>query len=495
MSLLALIACTLPANSAGKAAPADLTSAPGTVLTADVDWDAAREAAVDLLSRYLQVDTINPDGNETRGAEFLARWLAGYGIPSRIVEHAPGRGSLIARIPAQAPEEPPLCLLSHIDVATVEPDRWTTGRGPLSGFVDDDGVIWGRGALDMKGLGATQAMTLALVARHRIPLKRDLVLLAVSDEEVDNRGVQYVVDEHWGEIGCTHVINEGGVGIRDMFFDGQLVYTISVGEKGILWAHIVAEGEPGHGSTPIPDRAPERLMRAVQALADQRPEPRIHDSLYELLDHVGAHKGGAAGAVLKHPALVRTLLTGKLMGNPLSRAAVTDTIHVTGFGGAREPNVVPSEVWANLDSRLLPGTDPAAWQQDLLGIMDSEHVRLDVIFAKAATVTEWRGDPFYAALAARAVEGKPDAVAGPVISVGYTDSIVLREKGIAAFGFQPWALTGDEIATMHGDDERLSTDNLLDGVKIVTRAVLDVAGQPGGPVPPARQPLPWHPQP
>lgn len=494
--LATLLMCAAP-TWARPAPPPDLSAAAGTVLLAGVDWASATEEAAALLQEYLRADTRNPPGNETAGAGVLAAWLAARGIESRIVEMAPGRGNLIARIDAAEGDRAggPVCLLSHIDVAEAEAARWKPGHGPLSGVRDADDVIWGRGALDMKGLGVMEAMTLALVARHRLPLRRDLILIAVADEELDNRGIRFIVDEHWDELQCEYVINEGGVGIVDMFFDGQTVYPISVGEKGILWGRVVASGEPAHGSVPRPGQAPERMIAAARSLSDRDPRPVYHESLLELLHEVGAHQGGASGAVLQRPALVRALLRGTLMGNPLTRAAVTDTVNLTGYGGALAPNVVPSEVWANLDARLLPGTDPEALRQDLLERIGDPQVRIDVTFAEAATVTPWRGDPLYAALAARAVEGRPDAVAGPVISVGYTDSIVLRPLGVKAFGFMPVALTGDEIATMHGDDERLSVANLGAGAAMLTRAVLDVAGAPGGTLPDARPPLPWPPAP
>jgi acetylornithine deacetylase/succinyl-diaminopimelate desuccinylase-like protein len=494
MTPLATLLLATPAWARPAPAP-DLSSAPGTVLLADVDWQAVGEDAALLMQDYLRADTLNPPGNETVGAEVLAAWLAERGIEGRIVEMAPGRGNLIARIDAAGADRAggPLCLLSHIDVAEAEADRWREGHGPLSGVRDGDDVIWGRGALDMKGLGVMEAMTMALVADQRIPLQRDLILLAVADEEIDNQGIQFLVDEHWDELQCEYVINEGGVGIADMFFEGQTVFPISVGEKGVLWGRVVATGEPAHGSVPQGGQAPERMVDAALSLRGRKAKPVYHDSLLELLHNVGAHKGGAAGAVLKREGLVKSLLKGTLMGNPLTRAAVTDTVNLTGYGGALAPNVVPSEVWSNLDSRILPGTDPEAFRQELLQLIDDPDVRIDVIMAQEATVTEWRGDPFYAALAARAVEGRPDAVAGPVISVGYTDSIVLRPLGVKAFGFMPVVLTADEVATMHGDDERISVENLREGSRILSLAVLDVAGAPGGVQPAARPALPWPP--
>ncbi len=437
------------------------------------DWAELGRQTARLLSDYLQVDTTNPPGNETAGAVFLAEWLAAEGIASELWEYAPGRGSLAARVKGTG-AQPPLCLLSHIDVATAEAERWPEGKGPLSGTIDAQGRVWGRGALDMKGMGAMQAMVLAMVVRSGVELDRDLVLLAVADEEVDNLGIRHIASR-WEEIGCSHVINEGGVGIADMLFPGQTVFPISVGEKGVLWLRMTAAGEPGHGSVPLPDQAPERLARASLALLERPVRPTWDPALLELLSAIGEEEGGLSGAVLRRPGLVKLLVRGRLMANPLTRAGLTDTAHVTGFEGAEQPNVVPSQVHALIDSRLLPGTSPEQMQAEIASAV-GEGLSLEVIQAIPASVSEWRGDPLYEALARRSVEGLPRAVAGPVISVGFTDSIVLRPLGVRAYGMVPFVLTEAELRTMHGDGEHVSIENLRRGLRVLWDTVLDVSG-------------------
>jgi acetylornithine deacetylase/succinyl-diaminopimelate desuccinylase-like protein len=434
-----------------------------------IDWPAAATEAVDVLSRYLQVDTTNPPGNETAGARFLAGELEKAGITSEIVEFAPGRGSLIARLDG-ADEAPPLCMLSHIDVVTAEPTRWK--HAPLSGTVAD-GAVWGRGALDMKGMGAIELLTLIHLKRLGIPLKRDVVLLAVADEEVDGKGAEQVA-KMWDRVGCSHLVNEGGLGLRDVFFEGQGLYAISVGEKGALWVRMVATGMPGHGSTPVPGRAPEVLRRALDLLAEREPALTWSPALMETFRRSGAHHGGLAGGLLQRRGLVKLMLKKRLMGKPPTAAVLTNTVNVTGLGGANQPNVVPSEVWAVLDCRLLPGVQPTDMLAELRGIVADPAVRFEVIDQKVGNTSPWE-DPLFEALARRAVEGRPDAVAGPVLSVGYTDSITFRPLGVHAYGFVPFMVSGDEMGTMHGDDERVSVEELGRGLKILLQAVADVS--------------------
>ncbi|MCB9796713.1 MAG: M20/M25/M40 family metallo-hydrolase [Alphaproteobacteria bacterium] len=464
----------------GACAPATAQDAPyqGSPLLADMDWEAAGLEVAHVLAHYLQAPSVNPPGDETLGARVLADVLAGEGIEGEIWEYAPGRGALIARLPADQPSgEGAYCMLSHIDVVPAEEALWS--HPPFSGVIAPDeageDMVWGRGALDMKGMGALELMTLVHLERLDIPLRRDVVLIAVSDEEVDNEGVQRLMEARGAELGCSHLINEGGLGVEDMFFEGQTVYAISVGEKGTLWLRMTAHGEPGHGSTPLPGEAPSRLIDAAMKLREYDPEPSFHPSIHELLANMGEPQGGVPGFILTRPAATRLALTGQLMENPLTRAVLTDTIHLTGLEGANEPNVVPAEASALLDCRLLPDTTPEEMLARVEALVDDPLVEIEVLQAFPGNVSEWHGDPLYEALAKHVVAGQPDAVAGPALSPGFTDSIFLREHGVQAFGMMPVRLTGEEIATMHGNDERIPVAELGPGLKALLEVAIEVA--------------------
>lgn len=440
-----------------------------------VNWDAAGAEATRVLQEYLRVDTINPPGNETRGAQFMHDILAKEGIPSEVLEYAPGRGNIIARLEGTGPEKP-LCLLSHIDVVTAEDDKWPKGKGPLSGTLDENGYVWGRGALDMKGLGVMELMTMIWLKRLGVPLKRTVILMGVAAEESDGGGIDFLVNKHWDKLGCSHSINEGGVGIKDLLVKGQTVHTISVAEKGVLWVKMTAHGDAGHGSTPIPGRAPERLVNAINKLMARKPEPVVHKSLIELAARVGHDTGGATGFVLKRPALFRALAMDKLLESPPARATMFNTVNVTGFEGRKEPNVIPSEVSAILDCRLLPGTRPSQMLTELNETVGDTNVTFEALNTSEANESTW-DDPFFDALARHAVGGRPHVVAGPALSPGYTDSAPLRRKGVRAYGYMPFEVTQDELRSFHGKDERLSTENIHRGLRTLFRAVLDVSAR------------------
>ncbi len=445
-----------------------------------IDWAKAGDEASKALSGYLQVDTFNPPGNETRGAQYLADLLSKDGIASELVEFAPGRSNLIARLKATGtPSEKPLCLLSHVDVVPAETELWPKETGPLSGAIDGDGFIWGRGALDMKGMGLIEAMTLVWLKRANVPLRRDVILLAVGDEEVDNLGMKHLVEKQWDQLDCGVLVNEGGLGIKNLLFEGQTVFAISVAEKGALWIKMKANGEAGHGSTPVPQRAPTRLIRAMQAISGRQPPPQIHASLYELLRRIGEQKGGVTGFILQRPTLVNWFVTGKLMAKPPTRAGITNTCQVTGFDGkGSAPNVIPSQVTAIIDCRLLPGTTPEMLLAELKELVkDVEGIEFEVSNGDAANESTWE-DPFFDALARHAVGTRTDAIAGPVLSPGYTDSLLARPKGARAYGMVPFELSQEELATMHGRNERVSKQNVTKGLEVLFRAVVDVSAAP-----------------
>jgi acetylornithine deacetylase/succinyl-diaminopimelate desuccinylase-like protein len=476
MTLRPLVLVTL--MSCATAAP-PITPAPaGLERHANaIDWEKAGEEAAQALSGYLQVDTFNPPGNETRGAEYLAALLAKEGIDSQLIEFAPGRSNLIARLDAPAPKkDKPVCLLSHTDVVPAELDAWPAATGPLSGAIDAEGYIWGRGALDMKGMGLIETMTMVWLKRANVPLTRDVILLAVGDEEVDDLGMKHLIEHHWAELDCGVLVNEGGLGIKNLLFEGQTVFAISVAEKGTLWLRMKATGEAGHGSTPVPTRAPTRLIAATQRIAARQPTPKIHSSLYELLRRVGEQRGGANGFVLQRPALVDAFVTSKLMAKPTARAGITNTCQVTGFEGkGSNANVIPSQVTAIVDCRVLPGTSPEDLLAELKALTkDLEGIEFEVVNADGANESTWQ-DPFFDALARNVVGSRTDAVAGPALSPGYTDSLLARPKGARAYGMVPFEISQEELGSMHGKNERVSKQNVRKGLEVLFRSVVDVS--------------------
>ncbi len=456
---------------AGCAHPPPQVALPKVVAAqAKVDWDASGKELVDLLAGYLMADTTNPPGNEARGVDYLGAVLDREGIPWERVPLAPGRDSLIARL--EGGDKPALCLLSHIDVVPVEPERWN--KPAFSGLIED-GYLYGRGALDMKSLGAMELQTMVLLKRQGVALDRDVVLLAVADEEVDNQGARQLA-AMWDKIGCSHVINEGGIGVRGALLDDQLVFPVSITEKGNLWVKMIASGTPGHGSTPRPDQAPDRLLAAVEKLKARDVDVDIQPAMREMLKRAGQEQGGFVGFVMSHRATVGLFVKPKLLANPVTRATITNTINVTGFSGASNMNVVPAEATAQLDCRMLPGTTTDQMLATLRDLVDDDQVRFEVVGGGDAVVTPWE-DPLFEAIARNLVDGHDHVVAAPFISVGSTDSTYLRPLGVHAYGIHPIEVSEGDLVGMHGDNERVSVAELQQGLRRLYSIVVDFAAK------------------
>lgn len=498
LALALLAACATVPEPPPPAAASERASAR---VLANMDWQRAGDEAFIDLRAYLMAPSTNPPGNEKLGALVLQGLLAQDGIESTLwpvdvpagtaLEDAP-RVTLVARLKSEQPSEGPLCLVSHIDVVTHEAARWPQGRGPYQGFVGIDEsngeeTLWGRGALDMKGMGLLEVEVLRWLKRLQssagLKLDRDVILLAVADEEVAGKGMIDAVTNHWDELRCAHAINEGGMGVKGALMEGQTTFPISVGEKGVLWIRVKAEGLPGHGSTPVPGRSPQKLLEAVNRINQRVDQPRIVPAVYELLAIAGREAGGAKGFVLQRPALVDALVTDTLLAAPLTRAIITNTVNLTGFGGAKEPNVVPAEVYAQYDIRLLPDSKPEELIAELRALIgDLPGVTIETLDQRLAAVSEYAGDPLFAALQFHAVDvakahGEPRVIAGPLLSPGFTDSVFLRAKGVRAYGLVPFMVTPAELNTMHGDAERVSKKNVTSGLETLLKATVDVAAR------------------
>ena len=441
-----------------------------------ISWDEIEESAAQDMSGFLQVNTVNPPGNEKDGALWLAEQFEREGIPYEILEYGPNRANFVAKLEADPnlkSGEKPLCLLSHTDTVTFDESKWVEGIHPLSGHIDEEGYIWGRGALDMKSMTVMEMWSMFLLKRNNVPLHRDVYLLAVADEEVDGSGMQHLVNTYWNFLDCGQLVNEGGLGLKDMLFEGQDVYPISIGEKGNIWIKMWAYGDSGHGSTPRPNEAPKHLIEAINKLDARKIEPEIYEEMSLFFSAIGEGKGGATKIVMQNQVLANLLVKPKLMENPLTRAALINTVHLTGLEGSNAPNVVPAEVYAVLDCRILPGVDPDDFLEELQEIV-GEDIKFEIIMSREGNKSPM-DDSLYHALSRYSTAGNPNSVTGPVISVGFTDSVYARAKGVHAYGFQPITLSAEDMEGYHGKNERVSKEELAKGIFKLYSTVLEVS--------------------
>jgi acetylornithine deacetylase/succinyl-diaminopimelate desuccinylase-like protein len=463
---------------------------------------AAREA-VELLRELIRIDTTNPPppgsgrahADETALLRRVAAVLAADGIPSEILESAPGRGNLVARVRGSG-ARPPLLLMAHVDVVGVDRSRWSAD--PFAAEVRN-GFVWGRGALDDKDDAAVFVQALRLVSRLKTPLSRDLVLLLNADEESSGRfGAAWMVEQHWDRIACGAVISEGG---SSLLKDGRLVqFGIQTAEKVYHDFRLYVRGESGHSSVPGPRNAIYDAARLLARLETFRPTLRIHET-------VRASLLGLLGTPEMQPfeGLVRRAVGGdaasaeELARHPRFNAQLRSTFVPTLVRGGIRENVLPPDVEVNFNARLLPGERI----EDLVAAL-VRHLGLpscDLVEGGEAAIEKWKrdkkdadvavflversvdapGSPLdhevYRALEAAAKKRAPGVVVVPRLATGATDLRFFRSKGVPAFGVAPCPVEEAEEGTPHHHDERVAVSSVEWGVGYVMDAIRALEAQ------------------
>jgi len=433
-----------------------------------IDWAVVEAEAAQLLSRYIQFDTTNPPGSEAVAIEFLAQTLRERDFKPQIIEPIPGRANLIARLPAQAvPTAPPCLLYAHADVVPANPADWSVP--PFSGQIKA-GFVWGRGALDDKGLGIIFLQALTLLKQCAPPLKRDIILLIAADEETCGRyGVAWLLNHHPDLIKAEYVWDEGGMGLRHPAHANHYLYNIAIAEKGALTVRLTAHGTPGHASIPNGNNASDRLVRALTRLTEWHRPIRLTQPVIEMLRSLASSQAFPRSLLFAHASNVLTwpLLFPLLNRDAFFAPLIRNTISLTVLRSGQKSNVIPAQAEAKLDIRLLPGEDPAAVLGDLRAIVKDTKVFVDADDMPIAHPLTDSATDFYHALAETLRELGPPGLVTPYLTPGATDSRFFRQAGMKAYGFMPMLLDNQELSRVHGIDERISTANLRWGTQVV----------------------------
>lgn len=424
-----------------------------------VDWQRTADEALKTLIQYIRINTQNPPSDTRQTAELLAGLLKQAGLQVTRYESAPGKAIVLARLPATVspPRGKPILLLHHMDVVPADATRWPVE--PYSAVVKD-GMLWGRGAIDMKSLGVIHLYALLTLLRHNVQRTRDVLFLAVPDEEAGGGlGTRWMLAHHYAELDPEYVLDEGGCGSRDLYAAGKLVYGISVAEKKLIWLKVRADGVAGHGSQPHEQNPNDRLVRALHRLLAE-PLP--------------------TGSVAIVDQLRRRL--GPLAPNKYARAIEQSTIALTtlrsGVGEPPKVNVIPSVAEATLDCRVLPGTTTAQWLDELRRRLGDPGLQLTVTYESDDPVVTPDDTPLFRALAAAIRRASPEAVVVPTLVPFGTDSNSFRPRGVKSYGIFPVVLSAELVASMHGDAERLPVAELGKGVRILFEALRDTLKGP-----------------
>jgi len=434
------------------------------------------DLAENWVQQYLRVDTTNPPGNEMRGVEFFKKILDDEGIENRAFEIAPGRGDLWARIPHTSAEaKRPIILLNHMDVVTSDASHWKVP--PFSGELRD-GYIWGRGAQDMKDEGLAQLVVMVMLKREKVALDRDVIFLAVADEEAEGKGTDWFTKNQRDLLGnAEFLINEGG---ENLLQNGKVKYVgVDVGEKTSYWLHVVAHGWPGHGSRPNPDSAPNRLVHALNKILAYKTPLRVLPVVDEFLRDMAPYEPPDRAPYYRN---VNKAIEDKKFQQDVERDEslnflLRDTISLTMLGGSGQTNVIPPEAWANLDVRILPGGDPKAVLETLRRVVNNPAVTIEPLEPEFR-VANYSGtdNALFAAIREASAKYFPGTPVVPHITSGYTENQRYRPLGIVAYGFNPYTATEEEGNTEHGNDERIRLEEVRRGPRVLFDVVAKVAG-------------------
>lgn len=442
-----------------------------------VDLAKLSEEATGWLADLIRIDTTNPPGNELAAAKYIAAVLDREGIRNEVLESAPGRGVVIARLQAGPLPDPSraLLLLGHTDVVGVQREKWSVD--PFGGVMKD-GYLWGRGAIDDKGMVIANLAVLVALKRSGVPVTRDVIFLAEGDEEGGgDNGIEFVISHHWEKIAAAYAINEGG---RTMAKDGKVQYVgIQASEKVPVNVEVIATGSSGHGSMPRPDNPLVHLAAAVAKIgayvAPAKPNTitrRYFEQVAKLEDPELAKWMRALETPERMEQAARRLSDASPMWNSMLRNSIAPTILRAGI----RSNVVPSEARATLNIRLLPGESISDLVTTLQKLVDDPQVRFETeIATRQPAPPSSLDNGFYKMMETVVPQVFPGAIAVPFMSTGATDSAQLRLRNVQTYGVLPFPLSEQDDARMHADDERIPIDSFHKGVAFLYTLVSSFA--------------------
>ena len=426
---------------------------------------------IDLLKEFVAVDTINPPGNEINAVRFYAEIFDQYGISYQVAESAPGRGNIWARI--EGGDQPALMLLQHTDVVPADKEYWETD--PMLGTIKD-GYLYGRGVIDMKGLGIAHLVAFLSAYKNQEKLTRDIVFLATADEEAGGFfGAGWMLENHPEAFdGVKLLLNEGGSGTT---YGDKEIFSVEVTQKVPVWLRLKSEGSPGHGSSPQTVSAVTQLIEALNNLYKNpfpariiQPVDTYFKSLAEDMSASEKDTFMDMATAIQSDKFLRDLQDS----SPSWHALTRDTCSITMLEGSSKINVVPPVAFAEVDCRMLPDRTVAEFIQDFNERVAPFNIQTELIMAFGPAVSSTASELFQAIEKVTKKE-YPNSRVIPAVSTGFTDSHFTREIGIESYGFNPMLFESGEFRGVHGNNERVKIEAYNRSIKDLQLIIEEVA--------------------
>ncbi|MFL5563378.1 MAG: M20/M25/M40 family metallo-hydrolase [Gemmatimonadaceae bacterium] len=452
---------------------------PNVMPAQEPDWNAAQQETITHLQAMLRMNTTNPPGNELAVARYLDSTLKADGIETQLFEPAPGRAALVARIRGTGAKQP-VILMAHMDVVGVEHDKWSVD--PF-GAVIEDGYLYGRGAIDDKGMLSANLETMLLLKRNVIDkgatLARDVIFVANSDEEAGGDwGMGWLIKNHPELVKAEFALNEGG---RTRIVQGKPLYlAIQNTEKVSHVVEVVATGSGGHASVPLAGNAIFRLGRALAKIGDHREpldiKPTTREFFLELSKVWPERSQRQAMADVASRAPARQQRGARVLaGIPVFDAVLRNGISATIIAGGIRSNVIPVEAKATINLRTLPGASLDSALARLRRVVNDPKVSFNIVDRGDDAPASDFTSPMFNAIADATRALDPNMVVVPYLSTGATDSARLRLLGMQAYGILPFPMDQNDEDRMHGNDERIPLASLAFGTRVIYGAISRVA--------------------
>jgi len=444
-----------------------------------IDWTAVASETVVHLQRMIRIDTVNPPGNELAVAQYLAGVFEAERIETHLFEPAPGRAAVVARLSGDGTRRP-VIIMAHMDVVGVERANWTVD--PFGGETAG-GYLYGRGAIDDKGMLAANLETMLLLKRHVVDvgasLTRDVIFVANSDEEAGGEfGMGWLVNHHRELIDAEFVLNEGG---RTRVVRGKPLYVaVQNTEKVPYGVTLTAHGPGGHAAVPLAGNAVFRMGRALAAIGNYQEPVRLTPSTREFFGQLARVWPDAAERRAMDDVASRDrrrVLRGArvLAVTPVFNAVLRTGISATMVTGGIRSNVIPTEATALLNIRTLPGESIDGVVSRLRRVINDSRVDAAITQRGEDAPASDFSSPMFTAIAETVKELAPEMVTVPYMSTGASDSARLRQLGMQAYGLLPFPMDQDDEDRMHGNDERIPLASLEFGTRLIFGAVQRVA--------------------
>jgi acetylornithine deacetylase/succinyl-diaminopimelate desuccinylase-like protein len=475
--MVLMLAASLP--SAAQAVPQARPGIPASMPNAPTAGDmfVIVKEAEGWLAELIKINTSNPPGNEQAAAKYVVGVLEKEGFTPELLEVAPGRSAVVARMRSSAVANPSkaLLLVAHLDTVPVDKSRWTVD--PF-GAVIKDGYLYGRGAIDDKGMLAANLAVFISLKRSMARLNRDVIFLATDDEEAGgDASIRMLIAKYWDKFAAGYAINEGG----NVFVkNGKVEYIgVQASEKVAVNIAVIARGTSGHASQPTKDNPVVHLAAAIEKIGNYSAPVHFTSIVRRYFEGLAPLEDDEIGKWIRS---MDTADRGEHAqrvvsdASPLWNAMLRDTIAPTVLTAGVANNVIPAEARANLNVRLLPGGTIDAVVNDLNKLVNDPQVRLEVQpnAGLSAPPSSLESD-FYGVVTRVSSQEFGGAPALPFQSTWLTDSAQLRLHNVQAYGLVPFPLAQEDLKRMHGDDERILVGAFDKGVDVLMKIVADFA--------------------